>query len=246
MSTPENSVIRRVVQRLPLVSRLAATLMVVTAAAIDSQPAHSQKQASNNSDSISSQETNPYVDYFIDSLGRSRRLETIVGTNGISPNNSDNLISTIADSIQDAPPILYQVSELIYPSNSRKSIAIERKYLDRSFNIIYLATSTAFNTNLNTGYPRIAAIGDANNPTNYSNHFLFPIDALPQGGIVESDVYESFAMKEDVDGKYLDVGLNKYGSWRVRLDKDGRYVKTEVRMSKRAFLGIVGNSFTGK
>lgn len=236
---------RGIARRLPLVSRVYLTLITALLAAADHQPAYSQIYAGTSDCNISTQESNPYVDFFIDSLGRSRRLETIPGTNGRPPNNPDSYITTVADSIDGAQPILYQVPSVIYPVNARHKIAIEKKYLDASFNKIYLATSYAFDNDQNTARPAIVVIGNANNPTDYSNHFLFPIDALPQGGIFESAAYDSFLMKEDADGKYLEVGLRKYGSLRVRLDKGGMYSKTELAMSRRAFLAIVGNSFSG-
>lgn len=204
-----------------------------------------------------SQETGTGLDLiylFTDSLGRNRKWQIEIGTNGIPPNNPNHFTDTIFDSINGAEPTPFQPNEALYPSDTNR-LVVYGAVVDSSTNKGYMAVGIEKNsTGGGRGFPYIEMILDANNVTDYTKRSLTPTTGLPQGGTL-GNTFSSLTLKSDSNGKYLEVGIKQSidktedGIYRIRLNSSGItsgvWVKAEV-MSRRAFLVIVGSSFSGK
>lgn len=206
-----------------------------------------------NKESSATDELPPNPQVFTDSLGRSRKWETINLTNSIPPNEEvQGGIPTIFDSINNAEPILFQPKRSLYPTNTY-SIGSRGQLVDSATNKFYMANSIRLNEDTNTSYPRIEIGSNVNNPTDYAARILLPTDGLPQGGTFGS-MYSAFKLNVDNNGKYLEVGIknsrnkSEDGTYRIRLDKDGLasgvWIKAE-QMKQRFYLPVTATDFKG-
>lgn len=271
MSTPEfvpnqareeSSLVRGITRGLPLVSRVSLTLMTALLAAADHQSAHSQ--VINNSSQPDSSHTlvlpstedtgvgPDYYDSYTDELGNKVVWQTVTGTNGIPPNNPNHRIDTTYVSINGSNTTPSQTAESSLPSDTN-SIVTDGHKADPSVNKVYKAISIFRNsTGGGTIFPYIEIYLDAKDVVDHAKRKI--IDDLPKGGIriEQGQGFTYFKVGSDDAGRFIKFGIegskdrSEDGHYIIRRDSNGLPIDGTLKMSRRAFLSIVGNSFSGK
>lgn len=193
-----------------------------------------------------------YTNTYIDELGNEVVWRTINGTNGIPPNNPNHRIDTTYVSTNGSNATRSQTAETSLPSDTY-AIVTDGHKADPSVNKVYKAISIFRNsTGGGTVFPLIEIYLDAKDVVDHAKRKI--IDDLPKGGIriEQGQGFTYLEVGSDGAGRFIKFGIegskdrSEDGNYIIRRDSNGLPLGGTMKLSRRAFLSIVGTSFSGK